>query len=319
MEDAKWSNFLKVWHLPANSANRIRFKIDITNHKKHQLSDEVTAKVEEFERYMISKRYSKNTIKTYREALVTFLSFYKTKPIHTITSNDLILFNNDYIIKNNLSASYQNQIVNAIKLFFTRVVNSKLDIDLIHRPKRYNPLPKVLEMEEVAAIINALTNIKHKCMLSLIYASGLRRSELLNLKIIDIDSKRMQILIKKAKGGKDRIVPLSETGLLLLRKYYKDYRPKNYLFEGQNNHQYNERSLALVLLRGCVLAGIKKAVNLHMLRHSYATHLLEAGTDLRYIQVLLGHKSSKTTEIYTHVSQKSINKITSPLDKLNIK
>ena len=174
-------------------------------------------------------------------------------------------------------------------------------------------------MEEVAAIINALTNIKHKCMLSLIYASGLRRSELLNLKIIDIDSKRMQILIKKAKGGKDRIVPLSETGLLLLRKYYKDYRPKNYLFEGQNNHQYNERSLALVLLRGCVLAGIKKAVNLHMLRHSYATHLLEAGTDLRYIQVLLGHKSSKTTEIYTHVSQKSINKITSPLDKLNIK
>ena len=278
LEDAKWSNFLKVWHLPANSANRIRFKIDITNHKKHQLSDEVTAKVEEFERYMISKRYSKNTIKTYREALVTFLSFYKTKPVHTITSNDLI-----------------------------------------HRPKRYNPLPKVLEMEEVAAIINALTNIKHKCMLSLIYASGLRRSELLNLKIIDIDSKRMQILIKKAKGGKDRIVPLSETGLLLLRKYYKDYRPKNYLFEGQNNHQYNERSLALVLKRGCVLAGIKKVVNLHMLRHSYATHLLEAGTDLRYIQVLLGHKSSKTTEIYTHVSQKSINKITSPLDKLNIK
>ena len=174
LEDAKWSNFLKVWHLPANAANRIRFKIDITNHKKHQLSDEVTAKVEEFERFMISKRYSKNTIKTYREALVTFLSFYKTKPVHTITSNDLILFNNDYIIKNNLSASYQNQIVNAIKLFFTRVVNSKLDIDLIHRPKRYNPLPKVLEMEEVAAIINALTNIKHKCMLSLIYASVIK-------------------------------------------------------------------------------------------------------------------------------------------------
>lgn len=134
-----------------------------------------------------------------------------------------------------------------------------------------------------------------------------------------MDSKRMQLLIRKSKGGKDRIAPLSTTVLELLREYYLQYRPKQYLFEGQDGAQYSERSLALVLKRGCKLAGISKNVNLHMLRHSYATHLLEIGTDLRYIQELLGHKSSRTTEIYTHVSQKAIDKIQSPLDKLNIK
>ena len=236
-----------------------------------------------------------------------------------ITNEDIIIFNNDFILKNKLSASYQSQVVNAIKLFFKTIQNASLNIDLVHRPKKYNPLPKVLAEEEVANIINALDNIKHKCMLSLIYSAGLRRSELLNMQIDNVDSQRMQLLIKQAKGGKDRIVPLSETVLQLLRQYYVAYKPKKYVFEGQNGLQYNERSLSLVLKKGCELAGIKKSVNLHMLRHSYATHLLESGTDLRYIQTLLGHKSSKTTEIYTHVSQRSINKIVSPLDKLNIK
>lgn len=156
-------------------------------------------------------------------------------------------------------------------------------------------------------------------MLSLIYSAGLRRSELLNLKIKDIDSKRMLININAAKGMKDRIAPLSETVLNLLRAYYTEYTPKEYLFEGQKGEKYSERSLALVLKKGAHLAGIQKNINLHMLRHSYATHLLENGTDLRYIQELLGHKSSKTTEIYTHVSRSAISKIKSPIDKLKIK
>jgi integrase/recombinase XerD len=210
-------------------------------------------------------------------------------------------------------------VVNAIKLFFDKVEGAKLKVDLVHRPKRPSLLPKVLAMEEVAAIINVLDNLKHKCMLSLIYSAGLRRSELIGMRIKNIDSKRMQLFIHQAKGRKDRIAPLSETVLQLLREYFKAYKPKDYLFEGINGEQYSERSLALVLKRACELAGIKKQVNLHMLRHSYATHLLESGTDLRYIQELLGHKSSRTTEIYTHVSQSSINKIISPLDKLNIK
>ena len=156
-------------------------------------------------------------------------------------------------------------------------------------------------------------------MISLIYSAGLRRSELLNMKINHIDSKRMELFIEHSKGRKDRVVPLSSTVLQLLRSYYKAYQPKDFLFEGQSGENYSERSLALVLKSACQKAGIKKHVNLHMLRHSYATHLLETGTDLRYIQELLGHKSSRTTEIYTHVSQRALNKITSPLDKLDIK
>ncbi len=160
-------------------------------------------------------------------------------------------------------------------------------------------------------------NIKHRTMLSLIYSCGLRCGELLKMKPKDIDSKRMLVMIRLAKGKKDRIVPLSEKVLQLLREYYKRYRPKEWLFEGQKvGEAYSERSLQLVLKHAIEKAGIKKPVSLHWLRHSYATHLLESGTDLRYIQELLGHKSSKTTEIYTHVSTKSIQNIRSPFDDL---
>ena len=318
IKSTSWSRTLKSWYAPYSIAilNEIKAIFDpISKIDAQPLKD----KIEKFKSWMQSRRYSDNTVKTYCEALKSFLKFYYKKPLSEITNEDIIIFNNDFILKNKLSASYQSQVVNAIKLFFKTIQNASLNIDLVHRPKKYNPLPKVLAEEEVANIINALDNIKHKCMLSLIYSAGLRRSELLNMQIDNVDSQRMQLLIKQAKGGKDRIVPLSETVLQLLRQYYVAYKPKKYVFEGQNGLQYNERSLSLVLKKGCELAGIKKSVNLHMLRHSYATHLLESGTDLRYIQTLLGHKSSKTTEIYTHVSQRSINKIVSPLDKLNIK
>lgn len=314
---AQWSHSLGAWHIPDTEENRIRFKINQPYPKA--LNFEKTEKIVKFKEWLQSKRYSTSTIKTYSEALKTFLLYFADKPIEDITNNDLIKFNNEYILKNKLSASYQNQIVNGVKLFFSTIENTNLNPELVHRPKKYNPLPKVLSTEEVAKIINALDNIKHKCMMSLIYSAGLRRSELLNMRIQNIDSQRMQLTIIKSKGGKDRITPLSETLLKLLRQYYVDYKPKDFLFEGMEGNQYSERSLALVLKKGCELAGIKKHVNLHMLRHSYATHLLESGTDLRYIQELLGHKSSRTTEIYTHVSNQAINKITSPLDKLDIK
>lgn len=326
----KWSSTLKVWHVPDNEVYRKQFELfgtpppspqqptNIVKDEK-QITPEIITKVNAYKSWLRSRRYSDSTIKTYSEALLSFLKFYSNKPVAEITNNDVIVFNNDFILKHKLSASYQNQIVNAIKLFFKKIENSALNVDLVHRPKKYNPLPKVLALEEIAAIINSLENIKHKCMISLIYSAGLRRSELLNMRIANINSKRMEIFIAHSKGRKDRVVPLSEMALQLLREYYKSYKPKDYLFEGQSGEQYSERSLALVLKQACNKAGIKKPVNLHMLRHSYATHLLETGTDLRYIQELLGHKSSKTTEIYTHVSQRSINKIKSPLDKLNLK
>jgi len=249
--------------------------------------------------------------------LQTFLKYYNDKPIDKINNEDVILFNNNFILENKLSASYQNQVVNAIKLFFDKIQNTSLDVNLIHRPKRPKLLPNVLSKEEVKQILNAHSNIKHKTMLSLIYSCGLRRSELINLKPGDVDSKRNLIIIRQAKGRKDRLAPLSEKILILLRNYYKVYKTKTWLFEGVNaNEQYDERSLSNVLKQAVVKAKINKPVSLHWLRHSYATHLLEAGTDLRYIQEILGHSSSKTTEIYTHVSTKSIQNIKSPFDDL---
>ena len=203
------------------------------------------------------------------------------------------------------------------KLFFREVIKSKLDVEKFVRPRRQHTLPNVLSKEEVSLILQASQNIKHKTMLSLIYACGLRRSELLHLMPAHVDSKRKLLLIKQAKGKKDRIVPISDKIIDMLRNYYVMYKPKIWLFEGQHvGEQYSEQSLQHVLKQSLTKANIKKPVTLHWLRHSYATHLLEGGTDLRFIQELLGHKSSKTTEIYTHVSTKSIQNIKSPFDDL---
>ncbi len=252
-----------------------------------------------------------------KERVYTKFLDWAKKQIAEITNEDVIDFNNNYILKQELSASFQNQVVNAIKLFFRTMQHKKLDVDLVHRPKRAKVLPNVLSKEEVKVLLNSLSNVKHKAMLSLIYSCGLRRSELLNLKLTDIDSKRNLIIIRQAKGRKDRIAPLSLKVLELLRSYFEAYKPKFWLFEGQDkNSKYDERSLASVLRQALEKSKINKPVTLHWLRHSYATHLLENGTDLRYIQEILGHSSSKTTEIYTHVSNKSIQKIVSPFDTL---
>ena len=273
--------------------------------------------IQTFIRYLNSKRYSPNTIKVYSDSMSTFLRYFSMKDITDISNDDLIDFNNNYILKNNFSSSFQNQVVNAVKLYFSAIQHKKIDVELIHRPRREKVLPNVLSKEEVKAILNAHVNIKHKMMLSLIYSCGLRCGELLALQPMHIDSKRNIILLKHAKGKKDRIVPLSPLILKLLREYYKIYKPKTYLFEGTIlGEPYSEKSLQSVLKQAIKKVGIAKPVTLHWLRHSYATHLLESGTDLRYIQELLGHSSSKTTEIYTHVSTKSIQQIKSPFDDL---
>ncbi len=314
-EDALWSASKRYWHLPDTEQNRLHFRLPLA----HTLlpNTEGLTSIETFKRYLSSKRYSPNTINTYSEALKSFLTFCNTKAIKEITNDDVIAYNNDYILKHNLSSSYQNQIVNAIKLYFKIVKETAIEIDKVHRPKREKVLPNVLSKEEIKAILEAPKNLKHKAMLSMIYSCGLRRSELLNLIPNDIDSKRNVVIIRQSKGKKDRITPLSPKILELLRDYYKEYSPKIYLFEGQEkNTQYSARSLEEVLKKSIKLAKINKPVTLHWLRHSYATQLLESGTDLRYIQELLGHNSSKTTEIYTHVSTKNIQQIKSPFDDL---
>lgn len=273
--------------------------------------------IRRFRRWMEHKRYSKSTIKTYCGILQVFFRFLNPKQADEAVNEDLVRFTNDFILAGNYSASYQNQAINAIKLFFREIQKSTMQVDKIQRPRKEHRLPNVLSKEEVRQILQAPANLKHRAMLSLIYACGLRRSELLNLHPADVDSKRGILVIRQSKGKKDRIAPLPEKIVALLRDYYVAFRPVHWLFEGQQRGtRYSEQSLASVLKQAVARAGIRKPVTLHWLRHSYATHLLESGTDLRYIQELLGHKSSRTTEIYTHVSTRNLQQIKSPFEDL---
>ncbi|MBE0637416.1 MAG: site-specific integrase [Bacteroidales bacterium] len=348
LEGAAWSHSRRFWYIPAeqfrlsevfNALNPVAWldysalksektttgeypvenkaENEITEKQQRILSQETITKLDEFHRWLAHKRYSPSTIKTYLGALKSFLQYTAHKALAEIGNEDVVAYVNDVIIANHLSFAYQNQTVNALKLFFREVMKGKIEVEKIERPRREHKLPNVLSKSEVKAILDAPVNLKHQAMLSLIYACGLRRSELLNLKPEHVDSKRGLLIIKQAKGRKDRVAPISEKLITLLRDYYKKYHPQTWMFEGQQGGtQYAEASLAKVLQSACAKANIKKAVTLHWLRHSYATHLLESGTDLRYIQELLGHKSSKTTEIYTHVTDKSLQKIKSPFDDL---
>lgn len=263
------------------------------------------------------KCYSMQTAKTYVSLFERFINHYKNIKLNSITEAEI---RNFLLLKyqEGASDSLVNQYINAIKFYYEVVMGMPNRFYAIERPLKKRKLPTVLSKDEVLLIINSTTNIKHKCILALLYSSGLRRSELLNLKLTDIDSKRMMVHIRNAKGGKDRMTILSEFVLKDLRYYYKVYQPKEYLFEGHNEKKYSPTSVLKILRRAVSKARIKKNVTPHTLRHSFATHLLEDGTDLRYIQVLLGHNSSRTTEIYTHVANQQLKSIKSPFDSINL-
>ncbi|MDD3051023.1 MAG: tyrosine-type recombinase/integrase [Candidatus Cloacimonetes bacterium] len=205
-----------------------------------------------------------------------------------------------------------------VKFYYEKVLERPVEKYFVPRPRKEKKLPEVLSEEEVTKILKQISNLKHQCIIYLIYSAGLRLSEVVHLKIEDIHSDRKQIFIRSAKGNKDRYGILSETVLQLLRNYYKEYKPQLWLFEGQKREQYSRRSIQKIFKEALLLSGVKKNASIHTLRHSFATHLLEHGTDLRYIQELLGHKSSKTTEIYTHITASARGKIRSPLDNLEL-
>jgi site-specific recombinase XerD len=263
-------------------------------------------------------RYSENTVKTYTNIFTQFINYFPHKPVDTITEDDIHVFMQHLLVTKKVAASTQNQAINAIKFYYEKVRKETRKVYALERPLRETKLPKVLSETEVAAILKSVDNLKHKAMLYLIYAAGLRRSELIQMKVGDIDSQRMLINILGAKGKKDRITLLSEKVLNLLRVYFKEYKPKTWLFEGARGEPYSASSLQKVFALAHQKSGIKKEASLHTLRHSFATHLLEGGTDIRYIQSLLGHNSSKTTEVYTHVTTKAFGKIRSPLDNLDL-
>lgn len=260
-------------------------------------------------------RYSANTISTYTSLFRDFINYFPDKEPMDLEVEDVQAYQDYLVNQRMISYSTQNQSINAIKFYFEKILGRQKEVYEIERPRKEKPLPEVLSKTEVKRILAAANNPKHRCMLTLAYSSGLRSGEVLNLKPADIDSKRMMIHIKGGKGKKDRMTVLSENALSLLRKYYKEYRPGRWLFEGQTGGKYSAVSLRQVFQRSVTKAGVRKKVRVHDLRHSFATHLLESGTDLRYIQTLLGHESSRTTEIYTHVSKSHIGLIKSPLDE----
>jgi integrase/recombinase XerD len=278
---------------------------------------ELVSSIENFGRYLRHKRYSENTIRNYSEAVRLFLSRIQ-KPPARITNQDLIAYN-DALYRKGYSASYQNLVTSGLRLFFKTIHSRDFQVERIQRPRREKKLPNVLSKEEVARLLRLTRNRKHRAMLSLAYGCGLRAGEVLTIRPEDIASQRGLLVVRQGKGKKDRVVPVSAGTIQMLRQYYRDYMPRVWLFEGrQAGEKYSIRSLQMVFRQALRRAGIRKPATLHWLRHSYATHLLEAGTDLRIIQELLGHQSSRTTEIYTHVSNTSIRAVKSPLDTLKL-
>lgn len=268
-----------------------------------------------FRRWLEEKRLSPHTINTYVEVTTFFVRYSILKKSKRYTRHLVESFNYEFIVCEGKSVSYQNQCINGIKKYF---LFKNIDIGALEliRPKKEKKLPTVLSKSEVRSLMDETHNLKHRTLLALIYSGGLRIGEAINLKVGDIDSNRMLIHIKGGKGKKDRYTLLSQSFLETLRQYYRQYKPKEYLFEGQGGTKYSTSSAQWILKKAVLKSGIVKKVTLHTLRHSFATHLLENGTDIRYIQELLGHKSPKTTMIYTHVTENSIKNISNPFDDL---
>jgi site-specific recombinase XerD len=314
--NGKWSKSLNTWYVPKTKAVLEKIvkqcaalrDIDIERYEIKQLA-----------RQLELKSYSTNTINLYRKAFSLFADYFNERSIKDVGKNEI----EDYLLylRNTKKAGETtlHTAINAIKFYYEQVLKSPPQLYDIQRPKKPIKNVTVFSENEVARIINAISNIKHRSMIMIGYAAGLRISEIVAMKIKDVDSERMMLHVRSAKGKKDREVILSETLLIILREYFIKFKPKEYLFEGQTGNAYSTRSLQKILSEAKKRAGVKKDGSLHALRHSFATHLLENGTDLSIIQKLLGHSDIKTTLRYTHVSKAILGKVISPLDKLNLK
>lgn len=272
--------------------------------------------IDKYSKLLHLKNYSTKTEKAYLHHLNLFLDYIRSSKISYVDSKVLLDYFNYLKQTKNFSYSAMKQALAAVRFLFLDVLKKDIDFDFFIKMKKPNSLPNVLSTEEVKRIINSIENIKHRAIISTIYSCGLRISEAVNLKINDIDSSAMTVKIVNAKGKNDRIVMLSEKLLSTLRDYFKEYKPKVYLFEGQKGEKYSSRSIQQIFNNAVKKAGIKKKVTVHTLRHSFASHLLDNGTDIRFIQELLGHKHLSTTQIYTHINPVSVKKIKSPFDSL---
>jgi len=268
--------------------------------------------------YLILKNYSQRTIRIYTDHIRTFLDRLKDRDTKELSAVDLTEYIHSIMSQTNYSRAYQNQMINAIKLYYRVIQNRDLDKFELPRPKKEKKFPIVFSRDEIKSIITNTYNLKHKTIITLIYGTGIRLAESINIRVRDIDFNRKLIHIQAGKGKKDRIVPLPEILVKHLNIYLKQYLPNEYLFEGTSNRQYSPRSVQKVLKQALVRAGIQKNASVHSLRHTFATHALEDGIDIRLVQEILGHSNIKTTQIYTHISNTNILSIQSPLDKLDL-
>lgn len=264
------------------------------------------------------KGYSPKTVQAYISHVEKFAMFYGKCPSE-LGEQEIKGYLHYAIKERQLSGSYVSILYSALRFLYETTLQQEWNIKKIPRVKKAKKLPNVLYEDELLALFNSITNLKHKTILMTIYGSGLRVSEAANLKIVDIDSKNMQILIRQGKGNKDRYTVLSEVNLEILREYFRVYRPKEWLFEGsKNGRSITPRTIQRVFSDAKKKVGIKRDVTVHSLRHSFATDLLNNGTDLTYIQRLLGHANIKTTTVYLHLRRNDILKIKSPLDYLEV-
>lgn len=316
---ARWSASRKFWYLPDRPHIRTALALPAAAWGEHQIEAIHPINQQAFEDYIQHlrlKAYSPNTLRTYITEFAHLLRTIKAFPVQNLSPEKLKDYFYYCLEKEKIKENHLNSRINAIKYYFEQVLHRDRMFFDIPRPKTPLLLPKMLSKEEVKAIFNQVENKKHLLILQLCYGMGLRVSEIVNLQIADIHSKIKMVHIRHAKGKKDRFVSLPEKVLELLRLYYLEFRPQQYLFEGQNNGAYSVRSVQQIFKNALRKANIKRNVGIHSLRHSYATHLLESGADIRHIQLLLGHNSIKTTQIYTHVTDVSKAKIQSPLDTL---
>jgi integrase/recombinase XerD len=324
---ASWSKSLKAWYLISTAENLSMIlklfknvtKVDVSKISKktpfkRDLTDEQKKLLNQFYLFLKGKRYSQSTIQTYTFFIADFINFHTKIPLKELSNRAVELFIETVFMERNYSVSSQRQFISALKIFTVFCPQTKIHNLSLERPKKSRILPSVLSQEEVLRIIQYTQNIKHRAILTLLYSCGLRIGELINLKLIDFHIDRKQLIVKKGKGRKDRYVSLADSFLPLLSNYYHSYKPTIYFVEGQNGGKYSAESIRSFLRKSCKKAGIRKPVTPHTLRHSYATHLLENGVDLRYIQTLLGHSKPETTMIYTHVQRKDLMEIQNPLD-----
>lgn len=329
-----WSQTLKGWYTdytPKNIdfikhtlKNDVIFKLDDsvynmsfkikTERKPREISEENKAIIRAYIKYLNGKCYSESTVKTYFTFIADFIDYVKDTPLNTLTNRNVEQFIEDVFIPRKYSISTHRQFISAIKLFKAFYPECKIEEVELKRPKKSQLLPTVLSKEEVIDLLRYTKNLKHRAVLAMIYSAGLRISELLHLELKHIDIDRRQLTVKNSKGRKDRNIILAQSFIPLMQNYLMSYEPKTYFVEGKPFQKYSAESIRAFLHRSTKIARITKRVTPHTLRHSYATHLLENGIDIRYIQELLGHAKPETTMIYTHVSKKDLLNIESPLD-----